>query len=146
MAKYILYAIAKALVEARKPEAPERCAGAAAAAGGDMGMRNTNDIIRDLDRCARPEETCVGCTYDTWHGPVPCTMRLLADAHQAALSQDARWESMRAMHRQGGNDVQIAGEMGCSVSAVRRWRVRQGLPPNSRDGWNKRRERRTDNG
>lgn len=65
---------------------------------------------------------------------------------QAALSQDARWESMRAMHRQGGNDVQIAGEMGCSVSAVRRWRVRQGLPPNSRDGWNKRRERRTDNG
>lgn len=65
---------------------------------------------------------------------------------QAALSQDARWESMRAMHRQGGNDVQIAREMGCSVSAVRRWRVRQGLPPNSRDGWNKRRERRTDNG
>ena len=40
---------------------------------------------------------------------------------QAALSQDARWESMRAMHRQGGNDVQIAREMGCSVSAVRRW-------------------------
>lgn len=68
------------------------------------------------------------------------------EKRQAQEAQDARWESMRAMHRQGGNDVQIAGEMGCAVSAVRRWRVRQGLPPNSRDGWNKRRERRTDNG
>lgn len=55
-----------------------------------MGMRNTNDIIRDLDRCARPGETCVGCAYDTWRGPGTCTMRLLADAHQALTDMQDR--------------------------------------------------------
>lgn len=124
MAKYILYAIAKALVEARKPEAPERCAGAAAAAGGDMGMRNTNDIIRDLGRCARLGETCVGCAYDAWHGPVPCTMRLLADAHQALTDMQDRCaryaEEIMALRealkkvRGGWRDVVLAHALRCS--------------------------------
>lgn len=56
---------------------------------------------------------------------------------QAALSQEARWEAMRIMYLQGGNDVQIAEELGCATGTVRHWRHRQCLPPNGRDGWNK---------
>ncbi len=55
----------------------------------------------------------------------------------AQEAQEARWEAMRIMYLQGGNDVQIAEELGCATGTVRHWRHRQCLPPNGRDGWNK---------
>lgn len=55
----------------------------------------------------------------------------------AQEAQEARREAMRIMYLQGGNDVQIAEELGCATGTVRHWRHRQCLPPNGRDGWNK---------
>lgn len=55
----------------------------------------------------------------------------------AQEAQEARWEAMRIMYLQGGNDVQIAEELGCATGTVRHWRHRQCLSPNGRDGWNK---------
>ena len=55
----------------------------------------------------------------------------------ALEAQEARWEAMRLMYLQGGNDVQIAEELGCATGTVRHWRHRQCLPPNGRDGWDK---------
>lgn len=52
-------------------------------------MKNTNDIIRSLDCCSRAGGTCEGCAYDGANGP-ECTMRLLADAHDALIEMKDR--------------------------------------------------------
>lgn len=88
-----------------------------------MGMRNTNDIIRGLDRCARPGETCVGCAYDGANGP-ECTMRLLDDAHQALTDMQDRCaryaeeimvlrETLKKV-RGGWRDMVLAHALRCS--------------------------------
>lgn len=96
-----------------------------------MGMRNTNDIIRDLGRCARLGETCVGCAYDAWHGPVPCTMRLLADAHQALTDMQDRCaryaEEIMALRQRWIPVTERLPEDRSNVLTVAYWNERWGV-------------------
>lgn len=42
------------------------------------------------------------------------------------------FERMWKMYQQGLNDREISEEIGCSQTAVRRWRYRNSLPPNDK--------------
>lgn len=53
-----------------------------------MGMRNTNDIIRDLDRCA--EGSCQGCAYEADSPFGACWILLQGDAQYALTDMQDR--------------------------------------------------------
>lgn len=91
---------------------------------------------------SKPPEPCGSCRFRSEYGIWYCNYSDIMGVtkhrmHPAQEAQEARWEAMRLMYLQGGNDVQIAEELGCATGTVRHWRHRQCLPPNGRDGWNK---------
>lgn len=53
-----------------------------------MGMRNTNDIIRDLDRCV--EGSCQGCAYEEHSTGGECWILLQGDARYALTDMQDR--------------------------------------------------------
>lgn len=46
--------------------------------------------------------------------------------------EERRRESIKRLHADGLTDTQIARETGCTVSAVKRWRKVNSLPPNKK--------------
>lgn len=44
------------------------------------------------------------------------------------------WKRAEELYRRGMNDCQIARELGCTFSSVKRWRYKRGLLPNTKKG------------
>ena len=91
-----------------------------------MGMRNTNDIIRDLDRCV--EGSCQGCAYEEHSTGGECWILLQGDARYALTDMQDRcaryaeeimaYREMLKKVRGGWRDVVLAHALRCS-SGVR---------------------------
>lgn len=87
-----------------------------------MGMRNTNDIIRDLDRCV--EGSCQGCAYEEHSTGGECWILLQGDARYALTDMQDRCaryaeeimvlrETLKKV-RGGWRDVVLAHALRCS--------------------------------